>query len=115
MSNPLTGILGAIGIGNSETQQVTGIKSGTPQSNVAAAAGAASDAASAAASLPSAFSSIQDSLSAFYDKVTDGKMWRSLGWIVLGIFFILLGLVLLLAPSIVGRTPVGRAVKLARG
>jgi hypothetical protein len=49
---------------------------------------------------PNAFSSIQNALSAFYDKVTDGKMWRSLGWIILGIFLLLIGLALLLRSKV---------------
>jgi hypothetical protein len=42
------------------------------------------------------FSSIQNALTAFYDKVTDGQMWRSLGWLLLGILMIFVGLALLL-------------------
>lgn len=33
-------------------------------------------------------------LEAFYDDITDGKLWRSLGWIVLGILLIIAGLYL---------------------
>jgi uncharacterized BrkB/YihY/UPF0761 family membrane protein len=85
MPNPLTNILNAIQGGNSDVQQATGVKAATPASNVAAAAGAAS-------AVPGAFSSIQNALSGFYDVLTNGKMWRSLGWLVLGILFIVAGL-----------------------
>jgi hypothetical protein len=52
------------------------------------------------------FGSIEAALTAFYDKITDGKMWRSLGWLVLGIIFIVIGMLLLLKDE----TPVGRVV-----
>lgn len=37
------------------------------------------------------FSSVQNALTAFYRAVTNGKMWRSLGWIVLGLVMIIMG------------------------
>jgi hypothetical protein len=48
------------------------------------------------------FSSIQNALSAFYAKVTDGKMWRSLGWLALGVLLIFIGLRLWIGTSIQG-------------
>jgi len=37
---------------------------------------------------------VGDVLQAFYENITDGKMWRSLGWLVLGLVFIIGGVVL---------------------
>lgn len=48
------------------------------------------------------FSSIQNALSAFYRKVTDGKMWRSLGWILLGVLLMIMGIALYLRKTIGG-------------
>jgi hypothetical protein len=101
MSNPLTSISAALGLGASETQQVTGLKgAATPQGNAAAAAGAA-------AAVPAAYSSVQNALSGFYDVLTNGKMWRSLGWLILGALLMFLGIVLLVGPA------AGRAAPLA--
>lgn len=52
------------------------------------------------------FSSIEHALTAFYDVLTNGKMWRSLGWLVLGVVLIVAGLGWWLK----GATPVGRIV-----
>ena len=93
MSNPLTDILNGIIGGNSDVQQATGVKAATPGSNVAAAA-------SAAEAAPAAFTSVQNALSGIYDKLTDGKMWRSLGWLLLGIILMVLGTALLLKEQI---------------
>ena len=59
------------------------------------------------------FSSIQNALTAFYDKVTDGKMWRSLGWIILGVVLMFIGIMVLLRKPIEGAVgTVASAVKL---
>jgi uncharacterized membrane protein len=53
--------------------------------------------------LPGAGASFQDvahALAAFYDKVTDGKMWRSLGWLLLGVILMIAGVALLLRKSV---------------
>lgn len=42
----------------------------------------------------SAFTSTENALSGFYDVLTNGKMWRSLGWLLLGIVLMILGLAL---------------------
>lgn len=89
MSNPITSLLNGIIGGNSDVQQITGVKGATPQSNVAAAA-------SAAKAAPAAFTSVQNALSGIYDKLTDGKMWRSLGWLLLGIILMIMGTALLI-------------------
>lgn len=53
-------------------------------------------------SLIPGFGSVADALSAFYQKVTDGKMWRSLGWILLGVILIFVGLALLVGKEVLG-------------
>lgn len=45
------------------------------------------------------FSSITNALSAFYDVLTNGKMWRSLGWLLLGVALIGAGLYLWIGPK----------------
>ena len=56
-------------------------------------------AASSAGQAVSAFSSTENALSAFYDVVTNGKIWRSLGWLLLGILLIFIGLWLWVGPK----------------
>lgn len=50
---------------------------------------------------------IAGSLEAFFTALTDGKMWRSLGWIILGIALMIIGVVLWIGPSAARRSPVG--------
>lgn len=54
--------------------------------------------------------SITDAVSAIWDKISDGKMWRSLGWLALGVFLIIFGLILWLGPTAFKATPVGRVL-----
>jgi hypothetical protein len=42
------------------------------------------------------FADTAHALAAFYDKITDGKMWRSLGWLALGLVLMITGTALLL-------------------
>jgi hypothetical protein len=44
--------------------------------------------------LPNPLAGIAGALAAFYHAVTDGKMWRSLAWILLGVALIITGIVL---------------------
>lgn len=60
---------------------------------------AATDVGSAAASGQGLFGS----LTAFFATVTDGKMWRSLGWLILGLLIMAFGINLWL------HNPLGRA------
>jgi hypothetical protein len=46
------------------------------------------------------FADTAHALSAFYDKLTDYKMWRSLGWLALGLVLMIAGVALLLKGSI---------------
>lgn len=52
---------------------------------------------------------IAGSLEAFFGALTDGKMWRSIGWILLGILLMLLGVALWIGPSAARRSPIGLA------
>lgn len=52
---------------------------------------------------------IGGSFEAFFGAVSDGKMWRSLGWIVLGILLMIVGVVLWIGPSTARRSIIGRA------
>lgn len=61
------------------------------------------------------FTDIATALSAFYAKVTDGKMWRSVGWLLLGVVLIIFGLVLWIGPGAVKASPYGRAFSAIRG
>jgi uncharacterized membrane protein YccF (DUF307 family) len=60
------------------------------------------------------FSSVQNALSGFYDTVTDGKLWRSLGWLLLGILLMLTGIGLLIGPAAARRSPAGVVSDFAR-
>jgi hypothetical protein len=42
-----------------------------------------------------------------WDTLTDGRMWRSLGWLVLGIILMLLGAAWWIGPSAQRASPVG--------
>lgn len=46
-------------------------------------------------------------------ELTDGKFWRSLGWLLLGVVLMLLGAILWAGPSV--GNPVGRAAGTAAG
>lgn len=88
-----------------------------PYSSKAAAQGKADDATSAAKSteisLPNLdpLSGIAGSLTAFYDAITDGKLWRSLAWVVLGVLVMLLGVALWIGPSASRASPLGLATR----
>jgi hypothetical protein len=48
------------------------------------------------------FSSVQNALTGWYDVLTNGKMWRSLGWLLLGIVLMILGVALVLKDQLPG-------------
>jgi hypothetical protein len=52
---------------------------------------------------------IAGSLTAFFQAVTDGKLWRSLAWILLGILLMLVGVFLWIGPAAARRSPLGMA------
>ena len=53
---------------------------------------------------------IAAAMKAFYSAVTDGKMWRSLAWILLGAVLMLAGILLWIGPSASRSIPGGGAV-----
>jgi predicted phage tail protein len=59
----------------------------------------------------SAFSSAANALTGFYDVVTNGKMWRSLGWLLLGIVLMFIGIAMFIGPSASRMSPLGAARK----
>jgi hypothetical protein len=79
-----------------------------PYSSQAAAQQAASTAtpppstaaASNSPSLPSPFTDVAHALTAFYDVLTNGKMWRSLAWLLGGILLMGIGAVMLIEQDI---------------
>lgn len=60
------------------------------------------------------FASVQDGLSAFYRVVTNGKMWRSLGWLLLGLALMFTGIGLWIGPAAARRSPLGVATDFGR-
>jgi hypothetical protein len=57
---------------------------------------------------------IAGALGAFFKAVTDGKMWRSLGWLVLGILLMLFGVLLWIGPAGARRSPFGVVASVAK-
>lgn len=100
MPNPITDILNAITGGNSDVQQATGVTGSTPGSNVAAVAGGASSAASGIAAAAGGLSSAEGEIGGIWADLTDGQMWRSLGWLLLGVILIFIGLFLLVGKDL---------------
>lgn len=52
-----------------------------------------------------------DALGAIWADLSNGKLWRSLGWLLLGIVLMLLGLLLWIGPSAARRSPAGIATQ----
>jgi hypothetical protein len=71
-------------------------------------------AAAAVPSIPDPLAGIAGALEAFFQALTDGKMWRSLGWIILGIVLLILGVLLWIGPAAERRSPFGIAGGVAR-
>jgi len=84
-----------------ETDYAAAVKEGAQPGgpNDITTPGGAANAAAQGAGLPS-FTSIQNALSGFYDVLTNGKMWRSLGWLLLGVLLMIAGVALLLKNQI---------------
>lgn len=57
----------------------------------------------------STFTSTENALSGFYDVITNGKMWRSLGWLLLGIVLMFVGISMFIGPSASRLSPLGIA------
>lgn len=65
-------------------------------------------AASGSAGVPSVagWSAFVTTIQGAWTELTDGRMWRSLGWILLGIVLMLLGVAWWIGPSAARRSPV---------
>jgi hypothetical protein len=57
----------------------------------------------ATGNLPNPLAGIAGSMEAFFSAVTDGKLWRSLGWVLLGIILIMAGVYLWIVPGVAGK------------
>ena len=80
-----------------------GAQPGGPN-NITTAGGAANAAVQGATGV--SFSSIQNALSAFYTELTNVKMWRSLGWLALGLVLMFTGIGLWIGPAAARSGPV---------
>lgn len=60
--------------------------------------------------LPNPFGDVASALSAFYAQVTKASMWKSLGWVLLGILIMLIGILLWTGPGALKASPYGRAL-----
>jgi len=104
-SNPVAaGILQAAGYQGpmtwAQAQTVIGLNKKVQQTGAAPITGTAGEAATGqTGSLPNPLAGIAGSLEAFFGAVTDGKLWRSLGWALLGIILMITGIWLWLAPA----------------
>jgi hypothetical protein len=72
---------------------------------------AASQETTGSATTFSSFGDVAHALSAFYTTVTDGKRWRSIGWILLGLLLMFVGLAMLGIPALIRKTPASFAAK----
>ena len=88
------------------------IGAGNQQPSTAVPEGQA--AAQAADPLLQPLAGIAGSFEAFFKAVTDGKTWRSVGWILLGILLMLFGVLLWIGPSGARRSPIGLAASVAK-
>jgi hypothetical protein len=55
------------------------------------------------------FTDTAHALSGFYEKLTDGKMWRSLAWLLLGVILMFAGATMIIGPSASRMSPLGAA------
>ena len=78
------------------------------------ATGAANAASQEITGSATTFSSVQNALSGFYTVLTNVKMWRSLGWLALGLMLMFTGIVLLIGPSAARRSPLGVVADVGR-
>lgn len=83
------------------------IGAGNQQPSTAVPEGQA--AATAADPLLGPLAAIGGTFESFYKALTDGKTWRSVGWLLLGILLVVVGVVLWLGPGTLRRTPAGLA------
>jgi len=103
-SNPVAaGILQAAGFQGpmtwAQAQTVIGLNKKVQQTGAAPVTGTAGEAATGqTGSLPNPLAGIAGAAEAFFTAVTDGKLWRSLGWVLLGIILVMAGVYLWIVP-----------------
>ena len=85
---------------------IEGAAGGT--SNVAGPAGAAN--ATAPGQLTSELPYLA-TIHGIWSELSNGKMWRSLGWLLLGVVLMMLGIVWWVGPSAARRSPAGIAAR----
>jgi hypothetical protein len=73
---------------------VVGLATGNPN------AASAQDTADATTAATAPFQDVSHALTAAYDAITNFYMWRSLGWLLLGLVVMILGVALLLKGQI---------------
>jgi hypothetical protein len=62
-------------------------------------------------SLAGPFTGLVHVVEAIWTELTDGKMWRSVGWLLLGVALMLLGVAWWIGPSAARRSPLGLAAE----
>jgi hypothetical protein len=92
IANAAKAAAGAITGGNNLTQQVTGIKASTPQSNVAAVANVGAAVASAPAAAVNSASTAIGTVEDFLQGLTSANLWIRLAKVVFGGAILLIGL-----------------------
>jgi len=108
-SNPVAaGLLQAAGFQGPMTwdqaQTVIGLNKKAAQTGAAPITSTAGEAATGqTGSLPNPLAGIAGAFEAFFSAVTDGKLWRSLGWLLLGIILIMAGVYLWIVPGVTGK------------
>jgi hypothetical protein len=65
----------------------------------------------AASAVTDPLTGVAGALEAFYQAITDGKTWRSIGWLLLGILLMIVGVALWIGPSAARRNPIGIAAE----
>jgi Na+/phosphate symporter len=58
---------------------------------------------------------LAETIGAFFDEITNANMWKSLGWLLLGIALMLLGVLWWIGPSAARSGPGQIAAEAARG
>jgi hypothetical protein len=92
IANGAKKIAGDISGGNSITQQVTGVKASTPQSNVATAANAGAAVAAAPAAAVNAADTAIGSVEDFLQGLTSANLWIRVAKIIAGGAMLLIGI-----------------------
>lgn len=88
-----------------QAQGVLDLNKKVQQTGAAPITGTAGEAATGqTGALPNPLAAL-GSLEAFFKVVTDGKLWRSLGWVLLGVILVMAGVLLWIAPTAAKAAP----------